>query len=92
MADEKKIARPASDEAADPFSEVRRGLQQRFGEDVAVTLAPGGDLVVTVGRERLLAVCRYLKEEQGFDYPILVTGVDRGDGLESVIHLGQMTS
>ena len=92
MAYEKKIARPASDEAADPFSEVRRGLQQRFGEDVAVTLAPGGDLVVTVGRERLLAVCRYLKEEQGFDYPILVTGVDRGDGLESVIHLGQMTS
>ena len=30
-----------------------------------MTLAPGGDLVVTVGRERLLAVCRYLKEEQG---------------------------
>jgi NADH-quinone oxidoreductase subunit C len=92
MADEKKIARPAPDETPDPFSEVRHGLQQRFGEEVTVTLAPSGDLVVTVGRERLLAVCRYLKDEQGFDYPILVTGVDRNDGLESVIHLGQMTS
>lgn len=94
MADDKNTPQPAPAESApeEPSFEDIYGLHDLFGDDVVAATAPVGDAVLTVARERLLDVCRYLKEEQGFDYPILVSGVDHGDRLESVIHLGQMAS
>ncbi|MDH7570331.1 MAG: NADH-quinone oxidoreductase subunit C, partial [Armatimonadota bacterium] len=47
-----------------------------------------GDLTVTVAREVLAEVCQFLRDAHGFTYPILVSGVDREEHLESVCHLG----
>lgn len=92
MADEKAAvpARPARPAPAPPapVEDIYR-LKERFGAAIQALEAPKGDLTVTVARERLQDVCRFLKEEHGFDYPILVTGVDREEHLESVCHLGK---
>ena len=92
MADEKNTPQPAEAVPEGPSPEETYGLQSRFGEDVAWEKAAAGEAAVTVARERLLDVCRFLKEEHGFDFPLLVSGVDRGDRLESVVHLGQAGS
>jgi len=92
MVDERNTPQTAGAAPEGSSFEEIYGLQDLFGEDVAWEQAPIGEAVVTVARERLLDVCRFFKEEQGFDYPILVSGVDRGDRLESVIHLGQVGS
>lgn len=83
---------PGRAASADLSFEEFYGLPDIFGEGVSVEPAPPGDAVLVVARERLLEVCQYLREEQGFDFPILVSAVDRGDHLESVIHVGQVAS
>ncbi|NLC58034.1 MAG: NADH-quinone oxidoreductase subunit C [Armatimonadetes bacterium] len=82
---------PDSPEEAKPADDIfgLYGLEDLLGEGVEVSVPPVGDPVVTIAREKLLEACRFFKEEQGFDYLILVSGVDRGDHLESVIHLGK---
>lgn len=96
MSDEKAPARPRAPARAvakeEPPAEDIYGLKERFGAAIQKMVAPKGDLTVTVAREALFDVCQYLKEEKGFAYPILVTGVDRGDHLESVCHLGKADS
>lgn len=48
-----------------------------------------GDGCIMVAPDKLLGVCRKLKEDQGlaFDYLKLITAVDRGEKLSSVYHL-----
>ena len=93
MADEKPAVapRPAKADAAPPAPvEDVYGLRERFGAGILEMVAPRGYITVTVPRENLVDVCRFLKEERGFAFLILVTGVDREDHLESVLHLGKV--
>lgn len=86
------MSEPTQPETTTPTEDIfgLYGLEDLLGEGVSVGVSPAGDPVITVAREKLLDACRFLKEEQGLDYLILVTGVDRGDHLESVIHLGRI--
>ena len=44
----------------------------------------------TVPREQFLAICRFAKEQLGFDSPQTVNGIDRVTHLEVVYHLYSM--
>ncbi len=66
--------------------EVLQGLRERFPE--AVLDHPEGlDFTVVVGSDRILEVCRYLRDEGGFDFLSNLTAVDRPEHFEMVYHL-----
>jgi NADH-quinone oxidoreductase subunit C len=73
-------------------SEIHDLLKGRFGEDVsAAPPPPRGDAWLTVKAERLVEVCRFLKETAGleFDFCEDLTAVDwpKREVIEVVIHL-----
>lgn len=49
-------------------------------------------LFMTVDKGSLFELCRFLKEEMGFDHCILVSGVDRIDRFQCVYHITSTTS
>ena len=57
--------------------ELVAAIQERFGEAVAGVTLYAGEHTVYVGREVIVDVCRYLQEEQGFDYLSDMGTVDR---------------
>jgi NADH-quinone oxidoreductase subunit C len=57
--------------------EVVDALKGRFGADVLDITEYAGEQTVYVRKERLLDVCRFLKEEQGFVYLSDLGGTDR---------------
>ena len=73
-------------------SEIHDLLKARFGEDVsAAPPPPKGDAWLTVKAERLVEVCRFLKETAGleFDFCEDLTAVDwpKRNVIEVVVHL-----
>lgn len=55
--------------------QVRR-LRTRFGESIGEATLDRKQAIVVVGRDRLADVCRYLKEEEKFDFLTDLTAVD----------------
>ena len=55
-----------------------------------VTKSPYGETLVKVAPEDYKKFCRYVKEGLGFSYPSDLTGTDRTDCLEVVLHLFKM--
>jgi NADH-quinone oxidoreductase subunit C len=57
--------------------QVVEALKKEFGDDVLEVSLYAGEHTVVVARERIVDVCLYLKEDQGFDFLVDVAGVDR---------------
>jgi len=93
--EERGAARPApwrrDDHDPDVVPPRVESLVQRFGEAVRpVRPIFRGDATVWVDRARIVEVCTYLRDHEGFDFPTDLCGVhtpDRGHLFEVVIHL-----
>jgi NADH-quinone oxidoreductase subunit C len=74
------------------MDQVVEALRQRFGEKILEIIPPKPrNLVVRIGAEDLLDVATYLRDVQGFDYFLSVTGVDYPpDRIEVVYHLSSI--
>ncbi|NNE70244.1 MAG: NADH-quinone oxidoreductase subunit C [Rhodothermales bacterium] len=57
--------------------EVVQALQTEFGEDVKEVFLYANEHTVYVSKDRIVDVCRFLKEEQGFTYLVDLGGIDR---------------
>lgn len=62
-------------------------IAQITGKAVAPLLQKGDYLGLEVDRENLVAVCRFLRDQLGFDLLSCVSGVDMLDHLETVYHV-----
>ena len=62
-------------------------IAQITGKLVAPVLQKGDYLGLEVEREHLLAVCRFLRDQLGFDLLSCISGVDMLDHLETVYHI-----
>ena len=70
----KPPAKPAGPAPLD--NELVRRLRARFGAAVGEATLDRKQAIVVIGRERLLDVCRYLKDEEKFDFLTDLTAVD----------------
>lgn len=72
-------------------SEIHDLLKGRFGDDVGAPSQLKGDVWLPVKAERLVELCRFLKEEPGLDFDFCedLTAVDwpKRNVIEVVIHL-----
>ncbi|EFH90381.1 NADH-quinone oxidoreductase subunit C [Ktedonobacter racemifer] len=66
-------------------------LSQITGKPVNATTLKGDFLGLVVDKENLVAVCRFVRDQLGFDLLVCVSGVDMLDHLESVYHLRSTT-
>ena len=57
--------------------EVVEALSEQFGEDVLEVSVYAGEHTVRVTKDRIVEICRFLKEEQGFNYLSDAGGIDR---------------
>jgi len=57
--------------------EVVAALREAFGKAILEQVVYAGEHLVYVEKERIVDVCRFLKEEQGFTYLVDLGGVDR---------------
>src|SRR5579884_4173567 len=62
-------------------------IAQITGQPVAPTAMKGDYLGIEVDRTHLVAVCRFLRDQLGFDMLACISGVDMLDHLETVYHL-----
>jgi len=76
--------RPVDDRNKNPHAksttwvpDVVDALRARFGEDVLGVEEYANEHSVTVRKDRIVEVCRFLKEEQGFTYLADLGGADR---------------
>jgi len=77
-------ASPPLSEADNPHAKsstqvagVIEALREVFAEDIGEMSVYAGEHDVLVNRDRIIEVCRHLKEEMGFDYLVDLGGVDR---------------
>jgi NADH/F420H2 dehydrogenase subunit C len=66
-------------------------IAQITGREVAVKSMKGDYLGIEVDRSNLVAVCRFLRDQLGFDMLSCISGVDMLDHLETVYHLRSLT-
>jgi NADH/F420H2 dehydrogenase subunit C len=66
-------------------------IAQITGEPVAPRTLKGDYLALDIKRESLVAVCRFLRDQLGFDLLSCISGVDMLDHLETVYHLRSTT-
>ncbi len=57
--------------------EVVEALQERFGDVIEEVELYAGEHTVRVRADKIVEVCRFLKEEQGFNYLADLGGIDR---------------
>lgn len=57
--------------------DVVQALRERFQDDILDSVEYAGERTVLVVKERIVDVCRFLKEEQGFGYLADLGGIDR---------------
>lgn len=57
--------------------DVIEALREAFGDDVLDVQEYAGEQTVYVAKGRIREVCRFLKDEQGFDYLSDLGGIDR---------------
>src|SRR5215475_2669290 len=62
-------------------------ISQITGQAVSPTLHKGDYLGLSVERENLVAVCRFLRDQLSFDLLACISGVDMLDHLETVYHI-----
>lgn len=62
-------------------------LAQITGQPVAPVIQKGDYLGLEIRREQLVPVCRFLRDEVGFDLLVSISGVDMLDHLETVYHI-----
>ena len=61
------------------------------GKELALKTLKGDYLALEVDRTNLVAVCRFLRDQLGFDLLSSISGVDMLDHLESVYHVRSIT-
>lgn len=66
-------------------------IAQISGQAVTPKTQKGDYLGLEVGRENLVAVCRFLRDQLGFDLLSSISGVDMLDHLETVYHIRSIT-
>lgn len=66
-------------------------ISQITGNAISSTLHKGDYLGLEVESENLVAVCRFLRDQLGFDLLACISGVDMLDHLETVYHLRSTT-
>ncbi len=66
-------------------------ISQITGDAVSPTLHKGDYLGLEIGRENLVAVSRFLRDQLSFDLLACISGVDMLDHLETVYHLRSTT-
>src|SRR5438067_1328093 len=66
-------------------------IAQIIGKPVTPTTLKGDYLSLDIDRERLVAVCRFLRDQLGFDLLSCISGVDMLDHLETVYHVRSIT-
>jgi NADH/F420H2 dehydrogenase subunit C len=62
-------------------------IAQIIGKPVTPTTLKGDYLALDIEREHLVAVCRFLRDQLGFDLLSCISGVDMLDHLETVYHV-----
>jgi NADH/F420H2 dehydrogenase subunit C len=62
-------------------------IAQITGKSLAPKTLKGDYLALTIDREHLVAVCRFLRDQLGFDLLSCISGVDMLDHLETVYHI-----
>jgi NADH/F420H2 dehydrogenase subunit C len=62
-------------------------IAQITGKSLAPKTLKGDFLALTIDREHLVAVCRFLRDQLGFDLLSCISGVDMLDHLETVYHI-----
>jgi NADH/F420H2 dehydrogenase subunit C len=66
-------------------------IAQITGKEVAPRTMPGDYLGIEVDATHLVAVCRFLRDQLGFDLLSCISGVDMLDHLETVYHVRSLT-
>lgn len=66
-------------------------IAQITGKEVAPRTLKGDFLGLEIDRTNLVAVCRFLRDQLGFDLLSCISGVDMVDHLETVYHLRSIT-
>jgi NADH/F420H2 dehydrogenase subunit C len=66
-------------------------IAQITGKPLAPKTLRGDFLALDIGRESLVAVCRFLRDQLGFDLLSSISGVDMLDHLETVYHMRSTT-
>ena len=85
-----KSISPAASGYRDENAALARDLApiaQITGKEVALKNMKGDYLGIEVDRANLVAVCRFLRDQLGFDLLSCISGVDMLDHLETVYHL-----
>ncbi|WP_069803830.1 NADH-quinone oxidoreductase subunit C [Thermogemmatispora onikobensis] len=85
---------PSASDYSDELNELARDLAplaQITGQPVVSRVMKGNYLGIEVDRAHLVAVCRFLRDQLGFDLLSCVSGVDMLDHLETVYHLRSTT-
>lgn len=67
-------------------------IEQIIGQKLVVHTSKGNILSLNVERAHLLAICRFLRDQLGFNLLSCISGVDMLDHLEVVYHLRALTS
>ena len=89
-----KSLSPAASGYRDENAALARDLapiSQITGKEVASRNIKGDFLGIEVDRTNLVAVCRFLRDQLGFDMLSCISGVDMLDHLETVYHLRSLT-
>jgi NADH/F420H2 dehydrogenase subunit C len=89
-----KSLSPAASGYRDENAALARDLApiaQITGKEVAPKSMKGDYLGIEVDRSSLVAVCRFLRDQLGFDMLSCISGVDMLDHLETVYHLRSLT-
>ena len=89
-----KSLSPAASGYRDENAALARDLApiaQITGKEVAPRSMKGDYLGIEVDRSSLVAVCRFLRDQLGFDMLSCISGVDMLDHLETVYHLRSLT-
>jgi NADH/F420H2 dehydrogenase subunit C len=66
-------------------------VAQITGKELALKTIRGDFLGLEVDRTNLVAVCRFLRDQLGFDFLSSISGVDMLDHLETVYHVRSLT-
>jgi NADH/F420H2 dehydrogenase subunit C len=66
-------------------------IAQITSKPLAATTQKGDYLGLEIDRENLVAVCRFLRDQLGFDLLSCISGVDMLDHLETIYHLRSVT-
>jgi len=65
---------------------LKEDLENQFGEKVDVVITRPHRVFVTINRDVILDVVRYLRDNHGLIYISTITGLDAGDHFEMLYH------